>query len=175
MGIHRIFAFKEWLDQSAGHITWSPFRLIRVRGRQLMIWGAEEESKMDLFFPRKCLLRIIFSWGRPFEIYFFLEKGLQIFFSTSSEPFPRSLMAVPLYVHVLCSGIGDSMIPCMGYKMDSSLWRTVLFSLNTKPVPPLKSYWSQLCPNLTKIWLNRRKTNKVDLLDCTPGTLEYIL
>ncbi len=84
----------------------------------MMIWGAEEKSKMDLFFPRECLLRniffqggllkfifswgllriffslykpiknclifffsheifsgFIFSWGGPFEIYFFLVKA----------------------------------------------------------------------------------------------------
>ena len=41
-----------------------------------MIWGAREEKyKMDLLFPRECLLRIIFSWGRPLEIYFFLKKA----------------------------------------------------------------------------------------------------
>ena len=30
---------------------------------------------MDLFFPRERLLRIIFSWRRPLEIYFFLGKA----------------------------------------------------------------------------------------------------
>ena len=40
------------------------------RGRPIMIWGgAEEKSKMDLFFPRESLLRIIF------EIYFFPGKA----------------------------------------------------------------------------------------------------
>ena len=59
---------------------------------------------MDLFFPRECLLRnifpgeglLIFSWGRPFEIYFFLEKGLRdFFFSISSGP-PQIINGRPL-------------------------------------------------------------------------------
>ena len=45
--------------------------------RPLMIWGAEEKSKMNLFFPRQCLLKFIFCWGRPFEIYFFPDMHLQ--------------------------------------------------------------------------------------------------
>ena len=76
-----------------------------------MIWGgAEEELKMDLFSPRKCLLKIIFSW-RPFKIYFWIyfflrrafwdlffpgEGPLNFFFSISSRPSPRTLMVVPL-------------------------------------------------------------------------------
>ena len=36
-----------------------------------MIWG---ESKMNLFFPLECLLKII-PGGRPSEIDFFLEKA----------------------------------------------------------------------------------------------------
>ncbi len=54
-----------------------------IRGWPLMIWGGpEEESKMDLFFTRKCLSRIIFSRRRPPEIYFFLEKAFwDLFFS----------------------------------------------------------------------------------------------
>ena len=35
--------------------------------------GSEEKSKMNLFFPRECLLKFIFSWRRPLEICFFLE------------------------------------------------------------------------------------------------------
>ena len=63
---------------------------------------------MDLFFPPECLFRIIFfpgegllrflffSWGRPFQIYFFLEKGLRdFFFSISSGP-PQIINGRPL-------------------------------------------------------------------------------
>ncbi len=62
---------------------------------------------MDLFFPEEGLLRFIFSWGRPLDIYFFLGKAFQdlffpgegpprfFFFSISSGPPPRSLMVVP--------------------------------------------------------------------------------
>ncbi len=45
-----------------------------------MIWGAEEKSKMNLFFLRECLLKIIFSWKRPFE-FFFPGRPLNFFFS----------------------------------------------------------------------------------------------
>ncbi len=42
----------------------------------------EPIKKLPKFiFLGEGLLRFIFFWGRPFEIYFFLEKGLQIFFS----------------------------------------------------------------------------------------------
>ncbi len=34
--------------------------ILTIRGRPLMIWGAEEKSKMNLFFPRQCLLKFIF-------------------------------------------------------------------------------------------------------------------
>ncbi len=34
----------------------------------------------DLFFLGECILRFIFSRGRPFDIYFFPEKGLWFFF-----------------------------------------------------------------------------------------------
>ncbi len=56
-----------------------------------MIWGGRRKNRKwihffcgnafwELFFPGEGLLRFIFSWGRPFEIYFFLEKGLRNFF-----------------------------------------------------------------------------------------------
>ncbi len=63
-----------------------------IYGRPLMIWRAEEKSKMDLFFPWECL------WRRLLEIYFSLdgEGPLKFFFSISSGPPSRSLMVVPL-------------------------------------------------------------------------------
>ncbi len=67
-----------------------------IRGRPLMIWGGpKEKSKMDLFFPLECLLRIIFSWrkpleifswGRPFEIYFFPGEGPPRYFFSQFPP-----------------------------------------------------------------------------------------
>ena len=46
-----------------------------IRGRPLMIWGgAEENWKMNLFFPREDLLEIIFSRRRSLGIYFFPEN-----------------------------------------------------------------------------------------------------
>ncbi len=58
---------------------------------------------MDLFLPRESLFKFIFSCRRPFGIYFFLEKGLRIFFSVCSMPPPRSLMVVswPMLVRIL--------------------------------------------------------------------------
>ncbi len=52
-----------------------------IRGRPLIIWGGgrgEDSRRINLFIPQECLLRI--SCGRPFEIYFFLEKGPRNFF-----------------------------------------------------------------------------------------------
>ncbi len=46
-----------------------------VRGRPLMIWGAEEESNVNLFFLRECLLRIIFP-GEGLSRFIFPGEGL---------------------------------------------------------------------------------------------------
>ena len=56
-----------------------------LRGRPLMIWGGRRKnrSKMNLFFPRQCLLKLIFSRRRPLKISSFLEKAFWNFF------FPR--------------------------------------------------------------------------------------
>ncbi len=55
-----------------------------------MIWGGpEEESKMDLFFPRKCLLRMIFSWRRPLEVIFSWRRASEIFFSRFPPALPQ--------------------------------------------------------------------------------------
>ena len=50
---------------------------------------------LNLLFPEESLLKFIFSWGRPSEIYFFLRKDLRIFFLDFLGPHPRSLMAIP--------------------------------------------------------------------------------
>ncbi len=82
----------EEMDVEMSDIGWSKGTTINDLGRE----GAEEKSKKNLFLKFKIYLKIIFSSGRPFEIYFFLEKGLRnFFFSISSGPNPRSLMVVP--------------------------------------------------------------------------------
>ncbi len=73
-----------------------------LRGRSLMIWGAEEKSKMNLFFPQECVLKMIFFPGEGLlafiEICFFPGGGPPFFFcSISSGPTHRWLMGVPLY------------------------------------------------------------------------------
>ncbi len=55
------------------------------RGRPVMIWGAEEISEMNLFFPGNPFRIKIFSSARPHKIYFFLGKGSQIFFLESAS------------------------------------------------------------------------------------------
>ncbi len=55
-----------------------------LRGRTLMIGGLEEKQKMDLFFPRICLLKIIFP-GEGFikfiKFIFYWRRTSKIFFS----------------------------------------------------------------------------------------------
>ncbi len=60
-----------------------------------MIWGAEEITEMNLFFPGNPF-RIKISWRVPLKIYYFPEKGLRLFFSQFPQAPPRSLLAVPL-------------------------------------------------------------------------------
>ncbi len=56
-----------------------------IRGGTLMIvGGAEEKLKMNLFFPRDHLSKF-FSWRKPLKI-FFPGEGPKIFFSISSSP-----------------------------------------------------------------------------------------
>ena len=75
-----------------------------LRGRPLMIWGAgggrikngfifSAEMPFENFFPGEDLLR--FSWGRSFEIHFFLEKGLRNFLDFLRAP-PQIINGRPL-------------------------------------------------------------------------------
>ncbi len=58
--------------------------LFSIRGRPLMIWGAEEKSEMNLFFPRDSLFK-----------FFPPGEGPPKFFFSRFPPHP-SLMVVPL-------------------------------------------------------------------------------
>ena len=40
----------------------------------------EEKLKMNLFFPPECLLKVIFPWRRPLNIYLFPEKAFWNYF-----------------------------------------------------------------------------------------------
>ena len=67
----------------------SLFPAFLLRGRPLMIWGAEETSDTNFFSLRKP-----FFSRMAFEI-FFLENDLRIFFLDFLCRPPRSLMVVP--------------------------------------------------------------------------------
>ncbi len=53
-----------WVNMEYGSVPLRPTVMVLretswdIRSRPLMIWGVEEKSKMDLFFPREGLLRI---------------------------------------------------------------------------------------------------------------------
>ncbi len=75
-------------SQSLRKSKWPKIYFLLTKGSTIndLGGGAEEKSKMNLFFPAEGLCTKFFS----------LEKGLEnFFFSFSSGPPPRSLMVVP--------------------------------------------------------------------------------
>ncbi len=48
----------------------------KFKGLTINNLGAEEKSKMDLFFPRECLLRFIFSWRRACQFFSQFPPGI---------------------------------------------------------------------------------------------------
>ena len=48
-----------------------------LRGLPSMIWEPQEKLKMDLFILREYVLKVIFSWRRPFKIQFRQKALLQ--------------------------------------------------------------------------------------------------
>ena len=69
----------------------------------------------DLFFLEEGLLRFIFSWGMPFEIYFFLEKGLQFFFLDFLRALPQIINGRPLRVICCQTSMKDLNWLCYNY------------------------------------------------------------
>ena len=105
-----------------------------LKGRPLMIWGAEEKSKMDLFF----------SAGMPFEYDFFwkisVQKGLWIFFSLSSglpqiiDGCPRTSMLLMFSVATLVL-----VVSCGATFAFTSIWFGWIASMD------LGGDWSNFC------------------------------
>ncbi len=68
-----------------------------------MFWGAEEKSKMDLFFPRKCLLRIIFPGEGLLRFIFSWRRASEIFFLDFLRALPQIINGHPLTERCLIS------------------------------------------------------------------------
>ncbi len=60
-----------------------------------MIWGAEEISEMNFFFPGNPFRIKILSSARPLKIYFFLESASQNLFFPGEGPLKFFLSRFP--------------------------------------------------------------------------------
>ena len=82
------FLVHNWLTKHLWHFSTGNNKLENskclglclLRGRPLMIWGAEKIFKMNLFFPGNPFRTNFFSSARPLRISFFLSEASQNFF-----------------------------------------------------------------------------------------------
>ena len=74
-----------------------------------MIWGGGGGNiEMNLFFPRECLLKIVFSRGRTFESYFSRRRASKFFSGSPPAPPPD----------LLCSSPWESLFVCTNGSLD---------------------------------------------------------